>query len=344
MKKKSKKAFVSIVFLIAAALLLSFHSAWAAKQIELRFASAIPAVANTHKVWEGWAKQLEERSKGRVKITFYPAQSLVKILDNYSSVEKGICDIGYQINAMEPSRFRLALLMDMPLVGWKSVEMATRIRNDLFKKFPEVRAETKEVKVLWQNVLPPWQPHSRKKAVRVPDDMKGMKLIGLGVTGKYLASIGAAPVPLPPSEWYMGLSRGVAEGVAAPYHVCFLHKIHKLLPYHLDINFGYPGSMVLMNLDRWNGLPADIQKIIKDLKPWIIKELVKANTKELEWGKKMHESIGQTFITPTTEQLSKWQESSKKLHEKWITDNEAKGLPARAIYNEAQRLIKQYSK
>jgi hypothetical protein len=47
-------------------------------------------------------------------------------------------------------------------------------------------------------------------------------------------------------------------------------------------------------------------------------------------------------MTPTPEEMQLWRQAVKPVHQKWIADNEAKGLPAKAIYQEAKRLIKEY--
>ena len=39
-----------------------------------------------------------------------------------------------------------------------------------------------------------------------------------------------------------------------------------------------------------------------------------------------------------------WRQAAQPLHDKWIEETEAKGLPARAVYNEAKRLIGEVTK
>jgi hypothetical protein len=37
-----------------------------------------------------------------------------------------------------------------------------------------------------------------------------------------------------------------------------------------------------------------------------------------------------------------WVNAAKPVHEEWIEKNEAKGIPAKAIYKEYKKLIKKY--
>jgi TRAP-type C4-dicarboxylate transport system substrate-binding protein len=335
------------LFITTALLLLPFNIATAQNQkpIELKFATHIPAGIPTYKVWEAWAKKVEQQSNGRVKITFYPAQSLVKAKDIYESTVKDICDIAYEVNSMDPTRFPLTLLTDVPMMGWSTSKMVTRIRTDLYNEFPALRQEFKGVKILWQYVsLGPSVLHLTKKAAKIPDDLKGTRIIALGWVAKYLNSIGATPVTLMPPDWYMALNRGVAEGTVTTYSVIFDHKVYELLPYHTDVNIGFTGSEIIMNLEKWKSLPPDIQKIMDNLQPWVVDQAIAAVDSDIKKGREACEKLGQHFVKPTAEEAQKWIESGKEVHEKWIEDNESAGRPARAIFDKAQSLIKEYSK
>jgi TRAP-type C4-dicarboxylate transport system substrate-binding protein len=347
MEKGTFKAMTWNLFITLALLVVPFNIATAQKEkpIELKFASHIPGGIPTHKVWEAWAKKLEEQSNGRVKITFYPAQSLVKAKDIYQSTVKDICDIAYEVNSMDPTRFPLTLLTDVPMMGWSTSKMVTRIRKDLYREFPAFREEFKGVKILWQYVsLGPSVLHLTKKAAKIPDDLKGTKIIALGWVAKYFNSIGATPVTLMPPDWYMALNRGVAEGTATTYSVIFDHKVYELLPYHTDVNIGFTGSEVIMNLEKWKSLPPDIQKIIENLEPWVVEQALAAVDSDIKKGRKACEERGQNFVEPTAEETQKWLESGKAVHEKWVEENEGEGRPAKAIYEKAKSLIKEYSK
>jgi len=64
--------------------------------------------------------------------------------------------------------------------------------------------------------------------------------------------------------------------------------------------------------------------------------IVKARTKA--------EEMGHPVIRLTPQERELWVKATEPLRQKWIADMEAKGLPGKAVYKEAQRLIKKYSK
>ena len=90
---KSKTMLV-LVFLMT--MLLHFSaSQGTAKVYKFRFAQITPA---THPYYSAislpWAQEIEKRTGGRVKITLYPAGTLVAGNVMYSSILDGITDIG----------------------------------------------------------------------------------------------------------------------------------------------------------------------------------------------------------------------------------------------------------
>jgi TRAP-type C4-dicarboxylate transport system substrate-binding protein len=98
-----------------------------------------------------------------------------------------------------------------------------------------------------------------------------------------------------------------------------------------------------MNMDKWNSLPADVKKVMDDLRPWIEKKSVDISTDLAIKAKKICEDLGHTIITPTPDEMKLWLEAAKPMHDAWIADAEAKGLPGRAVFEETKRLIQKYS-
>jgi TRAP-type transport system periplasmic protein len=346
MKRKRVRGFLFVVCLFLGLSLISFTSATASQKeaVELKFASHIPPQSSTHKVFALWAKELEERSKGRVKVTFYPAASLVKPQDTYPATVKGICDIAFQVLVNDASRFPLNSVVDIPLMGWRDDESATRIRRELFMKIPELQAEFKDVKVLWQIAGNPRSMHFVEKEVRVPEDMKGMKIIASGVSAKAMRDMGASPIVLLPPDWYTSLERGIVKGACTGWTTIYNHKVHTLLPVHVDMNLAYLGQGAIMNMDVWKKLSPDIQKIIDELEPWVTAKALESEHLESAEAQKVMTGLGHKMIKLSPDELRKWYEGAKPVQEEWIAENQKKGLPAKAIFDETKKLIEKYSK
>ena len=78
------------------------------KPIELKFSSWVSAVHGHHTgVMVPWAKMVEEKSGGRLKITIFPGSTLGKAVDHYDMVKDGIADMGFTTPGYTPGRFPL---------------------------------------------------------------------------------------------------------------------------------------------------------------------------------------------------------------------------------------------
>ena len=101
---------------------------------KLEFSSALPAHDKLSLMLEEWCRDLERRSGGRIKATFYPGGILTPAAQTFDSVITGIADIGFGPMGVTPGRFPLTEVMEQPL-GIKSAVMMTRLSNDFFRAF-----------------------------------------------------------------------------------------------------------------------------------------------------------------------------------------------------------------
>lgn len=343
MKSKGFTLFLGI-FLFWGLQFTGGNQAIGAETFELKFASHIPLQSSTHQVFDLWAKEVEKRTGGRVKTTFYPAASLVKPQDSYPSTAKGICDVAFQVLVNDASRFPLNSVVDIPMMGWRDDKAASAIRRELFWKFPALQAEFKDVKVLWQVASNARNMHFVDKEVRVPEDMKGMKIIASGVSAKAMKDMGASPIVLLPPDWYTSLERGIVKGACSGWTTIYNHKVHTLMPFHLDMNLAYLGQGAIMNMDTWKKLPKDIQKIIDDLEPWVVEKMIESENAEALVSMDAARKLGHKLTALSDQELKKWYDGARPVQELWLTENKKKGLPAQEVFDEAKRLIEKYGK
>jgi TRAP-type C4-dicarboxylate transport system substrate-binding protein len=339
---------VSLLISVLAAGLLLFTSMDMAyadtnKPIELKFSIHTPPPAVPSQIVGLWAKEVEEKTSGKVKVTIYHAGSLVPIKDVFPSTQKGICDIAFVGLQIDASRYPLSLITGLGVMNWPSGMAPTKIWTDLQEKFPEMKAEFDGVKVLWHYITMPMTLHFTKKTVRVPEDMKGLKIEAAGPIAAAMKIFGATPIVTSPAEWYMALDRGLEDGICHNWTPIHSFKIHTLLEKHTEVSFGLLGQAIIMNIDKWNSLPADVKKTIDGLRPWIEEKSVELSTTHADEVRKMCEDLGHTIITPTPEEMKLWLKAAKPWHDAWVADTEAKGLPGKAVFKETKRLIEKYS-
>lgn len=315
--------------------------------IELIFSSFLPDPAPLSQVHLRWADLLEKQSGGKVKVNRFFAGSLLPQKEVLRGVERGIADIAYHALGPEPGLFQLNWIARMPFIGWGLQPTASAIYQELWSKFPELREEYRGLKVFTPRFMPAYHFHTTKKVVRIPSEIKGMKIIARGEWASALSKMGGAAVALSPGDYYMSLERGLAEGVFIHFPFIDMFKLAPVLPYHTIFGKGGCGSnmdVFVMNLNTWNSLPPDIQKLMEDLTRWAADEAVKIDVPLEREAVNALQKKGHTFINLSPQEIQLWSDAAKPMHEEWIKDTEAIGKPARAVYEETMRLIEKYNK
>jgi len=86
-----------------------------------------------------WVKQVEETTKGRVKIEVYPSQTLIKGVGMWKGVRGGIADIGWCMQGYWPEQTPLSDVISLPFLPVSSAEKGSEALWKLYEKFPSVQ-------------------------------------------------------------------------------------------------------------------------------------------------------------------------------------------------------------
>jgi TRAP-type C4-dicarboxylate transport system substrate-binding protein len=313
-----------------------------AKPIEMTYSFFVPPIHHAYVLGEAWAREVEKRTDGRVKITTYSGETLLKAADTYDGVVKHIADMGFTCLAYTPGRFPLMEVIDLPL-GYPSGTIATMVTNDFYNKFKP--AELADTKLLYFHAHGPGILHS-KKPIRKLEDIKGLKIRCTGLAAKVVEAMGGVPVAMPNSETYDALAKGVVEASFSPWEVLKTFKQVEVVDYTTNCYaIGYTTVMWHgMNLEVWNSLPKDIQEVIDEVSAeWIAKhgaawDEVDAEARELTLAE------GNEIIELSAEENARWAAAARPVWDATVAGIEGKGLPGEEALDFALEAIKKYSK
>lgn len=313
--------------------------------IELKFNSmyAPKHPINTH-AFSVWAKEVERRTEGRVKVTLFPSNALANVKQAYDATISGICDIAVSCPTYAPDRFPLSTVINLPMLGTSSAVTNSLALWELYEKFPQLQKEYKDVKLLWLYANPTFQLHFRKDLVKKLEDLRGRVIsTGSAMGLKILKKLGAVPENIPMVDVYMALQKGVVDGCMLPYAPLKSQRIAELVHYHTNADLLCVSFYVVMNLDKWNKLSPQDQKIISELTGRYGAELCgsvfdKFQDRDIKWMLQR----GDKFYTLPAQERERWVKRVAPLREDWVKKMEKRGLPARRVMEEAQSLIKKY--
>jgi TRAP-type C4-dicarboxylate transport system substrate-binding protein len=299
------------------------------KPVELNYSVFFPAPHKNAVLAAEWAKEIEKRTDGRVKITVFFGGTLTPADKCYDGVVKGISDIGFSVLAYTRGKFPLTEVADLPL-GMKNGLVASKVINEFYKKFKP--KELDEVKVMYLHGHGPGILHT-KKAVNTIEDVKGMKIRCTGMAAKIVGALGAIPVAMPMGETYDALSRGVVDGSMAPHEALQGWKWGEVVRFTTEC-FGASyssGMFVVMNKNKWNSLPPDIQKIIEQINEEYIDKQGKTWDEVDKVGRDYTLARGNKIISLSPDENRRWEKTVKPILEEYKKNMKDKGLPGEEV-------------
>ncbi len=308
------------------------------KVIELKFSTfQSPQHYIVKNVHNRWAQEVEARTKGRVKVTMYYAESLGKAAVHYEMLSTGIAEAGLFLPSYTQGRFPLTGIVEIPFYG--DAVKATRSITDLFNM--HLYREYPEIKMLY--IVAPPIDIGVKKPVKTMEELKGLKIRTTGgYVTKTLEALGATPVTMPVTEIYTSMERGVVDGFTINYNSWPGYKLQEVSKNVIVAGFSTPLNIQGMNINTWKSLPPDIQKIIDgvntDATQWWLDATAAENTNAVDIMQKAGVNI---YYLPDAER-ARWKEKVKPLWDEWEKDVNAKGLSGTKVRADFEVILKKY--
>lgn len=180
--------------------------------------------------------------------------------------------------------------------------------------------------------------------VRNLSDIKGLALGAPGGASQLLNAWGANQIDIFMSETPETLQNSVLQGLFSSLEVMkdltYAEYFHYVTKTDAII---YPFAVV-MNMDTWNSLPVNVQKVIEDLgteqSEWTGRYLDYRVKSSIEWSQKTYQV---EFVQFSQEKKAKWDVKLSTITEKWIKEATSKGYPAEAILEDIKALIRKHS-
>lgn len=226
------------------------------KPIQLVFSTFTPAISADTDTCQKWINEVETRTKGRVKFTFYSAEALGKSVDHYDMAIKGIADVVFYNFALGSGRCPLSESMQLPFV-FPSSDASSKVYAQLYHEFPELQKELSQVKVIGLAGTANMRIHTTKKAgaIHTLEDLKGKKIRTSSIENETIEALGAIPTGIVVTEQYLALQKGIVDGISMSFQGIKSWKLSEVL-YYYTLWQG-PGVRILpfgifMNLNSWN--------------------------------------------------------------------------------------------
>ena len=344
---KARIIFVQLLIVLVSGVTFINYAEPAEKPIE--FSLSLPE-AETGVMWQRglkpWIDELSKRTGGRVKIVPYFNSSLVPFTEHYKAVEAGIVDLALTDSNTLPGMFPMQeiwsqVLPSTPYSRWG------RIHWEIFNKFPEYKKEMPPVKILFTFSYGPATLGMSKKPIRSLEDAKGTKLMLIGkVSTDVMGALGFTPIPTWPAEFFTTIEKGVADGTLLCRQTFFYeYSLAPYIKYVTDIHVANTPFFMSLNMKKWDSLPPDVKQAFDELGgEWAADYFDKLyyQTTRVEGPAMMKNKYGTQIIKLSPEELAKWDQRVRPLTDSFLNNLESKGLPAKKVFDEYNRLVQKY--
>jgi TRAP-type C4-dicarboxylate transport system substrate-binding protein len=324
------------------ALLALGASSAAAQEVTLKFSHFLgPRSFFQLDVVEPWAKELETKTGGKVKVEAFDGTSpLGGVTDQASNVKAGKVDIALGLRGAEGDKFLGSSLIELPFL----VPAADRGSQALWALYKDgtLADEWKDYKVLALFVHNPGLIHTKDKVILEPADMKGVRFRSPNATvSAALRHLGAEPVLLQVNDVMPAVKDGRIDGIVTNWGNP-LPGFNDAMKHHIETQFYTSAFFIVMNKAKYESLPADVRGAIDQLSgdAWV----AKAGFYWHNWDKPVREGAnapGHTVIVPDAARMARWRDALKPVTDQYLDELSKKFPSARAAYDKLTASLKQ---
>lgn len=299
--------------LVAAAILVS-GSASVAQTLNLKMAHQWPQDESDYVIATGiqFAQEVEKRTNGQIKISTFPAESLVKAGATHTALKNGTVDLAiypYIYSAGAIPQMNMVLLPGL----WRTHDEVFAFRNSDAWKELEKKAEEFGFKTLsWIQIS--GGVATTGKAIHEPNDVSGMKLRAAGKFMEFaLQKAGATTVSMPSSENYSAMQTGLLDGMwtsSGSFGAFRMYEVAKFYNSPEDFSVYFTIEPIAISMKTWNRLSPEQQKIFIEVGQSL-------ESAALEGAKQEDKRIAELFAKNGVK-VEKMTEASWKKWQEWF--------------------------
>ncbi len=231
----------------------------AAQEVSMRSVAFIPKNHPVMAQANVWVTLINDKLKGKLRVNFVGGPEVIGRYQQLAALRNGVVDMVMSVAA--DYQDELPEVSTMPLSKLSPSDERKSGFYDLLVKVHE-RVNARYIGryqigdfYLWTKVKP------EKLA-----DLKGLKMRTGSLYDRMMRELGMVPVTVNQPETYTALEQGTVDGLGWPVFGVRSIGWTRHVKYVIDLPFyGASNTTILMNLDKWKGLSAELQKSLLDM-------------------------------------------------------------------------------
>ena len=205
--------------------------------------------------------RVNEELGDRIQINMLGGPEVVAVPDQAEAVYTGMVDLVFF-----PADFYMPYVPEIDALKLSEVSPLEMHENGAHEFFDELFHEKGNAKFLGQlNVGPEWFGIYLRDPIESVDDLNGLIFRTIPAYEPFLESLGVETTRLSWEELVTAMERGTVDGFGHSISGGFDIGVHEASNYLIEPFFYYGAASMVMNLDSWNSLPADLQAELAEI-------------------------------------------------------------------------------
>ena len=218
-----------------------------------------------HKAFLIFEEEVEKNSNGRIDIELYPNSALGTERVMFESCQMGTLEIAYGTSSVLANFDPNLKILDLPFLFENEKAARAAINGELGDAAIKDLETYGLKKFYWfENGIR--HVTNSQRPINTPDDLKGLKIRTMenDIHMSSFSHLGAAPTPMAFTELFTALQQKTVDGQENPLYLIVSNRLYEPQAYLSLTGHFYTTGIATINLDFWNSLPEDLQKVLLD--------------------------------------------------------------------------------
>lgn len=299
---------------------------------ELSFSMHSPAESTIGQAYQAMFDEIYEKSHGHLKITIFGGGTLAANNAVGDAVKTGAADMGWLFTSFYNGQFPMTDVLALPMLGQTTCVRGTEVLWDIRDEYPAMDEEWGDYHVVNMYANPVNIPYLADKEPTDISVFKGLTMrTADGGAAATLSGWGVNAIQMSPNEIYESIQKHNIQGYTFEPTGIIDFSLQEVTKYKLDLGIFQATFCTIMNKDKYNSLPAELQAILDEYstREQSVAFATVFDNYVTECDQKFVDAGG-IVVEPTEAQVEEYRVSADAYTEQWIKDHTTADFDAQA--------------
>lgn len=289
--------------------------------------------------------QVAEQTDGALTIDVNWGGALFSEKAAVQSIRDGVADMGSVIGVYFPQDMITYGIADLPIPNpdpWVGMKATDRI----MRENEQIRENLANQNLVYIGTYTTSavQVGCKGATIETLDDVRGLRIRGVGAYGRVFNDLGATPVDMSVYEAYQGLETGLIDCTQTyPYLVEAL-RFDEVFDSYTALDYGQIGALgIMMNKDSFDMLPPEQQEALMTAGEGLADEFGRILTDANARSVQILEDQGTPVFSISDEDRARMAAEGEKYIDEWIGRADSAGLDGQGLVDRYTALVAEYT-